>query len=246
MVILFEAAHTRLISIVSDVIPAGQAYRIAGEAEGVVWTVAEGVGIGTTVQAADPFAPFDVATVYTVTAGASADQDWLTRTMLGDSSSDTVMWSADGRAHFSILWEGDAASAWNPGASYGQPRGRRFPVQVLPMVPGGPSWAFECRVELDAVADARATLLRGRVWVAHSHERCTPGCPLPRAMLAGVDGNVSEGSWPDGRTFAVSLRQLDPGVTGVPVVTWGEAARAGIAWGPTTTFDVIRRAAGGD
>lgn len=244
MVIIFEAAHTGLPSLVTDVIGQGVPYEIVGEADGVSWTVAAGSGIGATVQVSDPAAPFDVPTTYTVESDVP-DVDWVERGFHGARATDTVLLSEDGRHSLTALFEGDAGMSWAPGSSFAQPLGSRFPVQHRPLSPGGPSWQFEGRVPLGEVWEARAALDRGRVWVAHSHARCVPDCPLPRVMLGGVDGSVSEGSFTDGRTYSLTLVQLDAGMSGVPIVTWGEAARAGITWAPATSFDTIRRSIAG-
>lgn len=243
--ILFTAAHTGLLSIVSDVIPAGIPYTVEGSAHGETWLVAEGVGSGATVQVSDPAAPFDGEITYTVTAG-SVDSVMTEREFEGELWHDTFICSADGRAGVSALWEGDAARSSSPGVSYAQPLNRRRPVQYRPLVPGGPSWAIDFRVALDDVETARRALDAGLVWVVHSRDRCEGGSTLPRVMLAGIDGEVAESrGGSEGRSYSLALRQLDHGVTGVPVVTWGEARAAGVVWGPDTTFASIRTTIGG-
>ena len=239
---IFVAAHTGLLSLVSDPISPGVPYRIVGSTAGSSWLVSEGTGIGASVRVSDPGAPFGAVT-YTVTAGATVDADWIEYAPSIPYDTDTVLFSEDGRSRIAALWEGNAARTRNAGASYQQPLNSRWPVQSRPLSPGGPSWAFQCRVPNADVPAARAVFDRGRVWVIHSLEACTADdCPLPPVMLAGVDGDEAEGSWTGGRTFGVSLRQLeaDRDATGVPVVTWGEARAAGIVWGPSTTFESIR------
>lgn len=242
--ILFQAAHTGLPSIVSEPVPAGVPYEVTATADGETWMVAAGVGIGASVQVSDPAAPFDVPTIYTVSAG-TVEVDWLEREFEGAYSSDTLILSRDGRARFDALFEGDAAMSWSPGLTFAQPLARRFPAYTQPLSPGGPSWVFEGRVPLADVRGARRALDEGVLWVVHSHKRCVDDCPLPRVMLAGVDGSVSEGSWTEGRTYSFTVRQLEHGATGVPVVTWGEAKAADVRWGPSTSFESIREAIAG-
>lgn len=237
---VFEATHTGLPSIVTDVIPVGVAYSLTGEAAGRSWVVAEGVGSGARVSVSDPAAPLDVPTVYTL--APSGVQAWLEHERVTGFGVDTVLCSEDGRLSVAATWEGDAAMSWSPGASYVQPIGRRAPAQFRPLVAGGSKWALSFRVKLAEVETARRVLESGRAWVLHSAARCDGGSTLPPVMLAGIDGDVSEGAWPLGRTYSASLRQLDHGVTGVPLITHGEAAAV---WSPQTTFARLRRAVGG-
>lgn len=238
---LIQTEHTRLVAVITDVIPVGVPYRITGAADGLSWTVAEGVGSGATVAVSDPATPFDVETTYTVSAGTIQTAQ-VTRVLEAHVTTDTLVISEDGRVAIQVAWTGEAGSSWASGVQFVQPLARRYAVPVVPLTPGAPSWAFEALVDSAMVATARRVFEAGLMWVVHSHAACSPHCTLPRTMLAGVDGSVTESSWAEGRTFAIALRQVEPGLTGVPVVTFGEAATV---WGPGTTFESIRQAIGG-
>lgn len=239
---VYVAKHTNLPSIVTDVVPAGSRYRVTGAGAGLEWLVDEGLGRGFQVAVSDPAAPVGVRVTYTVTVGATAVSGSVVRGLL-DPLADTVVTSVDGRSAFESLWEGDAKSSLDPRASYGFPTATRFPHQVLQLAPAAPAWAFESHVEAVKVPAARRVFEAGRAWVVHSHARCTPECTLPEMMRAGVSGKVDEGSWPLGRTFSTAFQELEPVPSGVPVVTWGEAA--GAVWGPSTSFESIRLAVSG-
>lgn len=240
----FVASHTGLPSVVTDPIGKGIRYSIRGEAWGVSWLVDEGVGVGAAVAVSDPAAPFGAVT-YSVSVGGVVVSGVLDRPHGKSWGVDTLFTSMDGRASVHATWEGDAPLSWSPGASYAQPQNRRRPFQFLPLQPAGHRWGLEFRVDLGMVATAQRVLERGLFWVTHVPEACDGGSTIPRVMLAGVDGDVSEGRWPEGRTYSLSLVELDAGASGVPVVTWGEASRAGIVWGPATTFASIRESIGG-
>lgn len=236
----FQAAHTGLPSLVTDPIPAGDAYEITGSADGQVWTVAAGVGMGTSVAVSDPAAPLDVATVYALAAPGRAASVEYTRTIEAPYGVDLLITDEHGRHRVPILWEGDAASVIDPRAAYAHPLAHRWPQQTRQLVPAAPTWALECEPEAPDVPAARAAFASGLLWLVHSHARCTGPCTLPRAMRCGVIGTVAETSWTEGRSYKARLQQLETGVTGTPVVTWGEARRAGIVWGPGTSFAGIR------
>lgn len=239
---LFEATHTRLVSIVTAVIPVGVAFRVVGAADGVEWTVDEGIGSGAVVTVSDPAAPLEGAVSYRVETSTGVESASLTRVFPAPWGVDTVLMAVDGRSRVEATWEGDAGMSWSPGLRFAQPIGHRWPVATSPLAPGGRAWDLEFRVDLDQVRVAQRVLDRGLVWVAHAASHCDGGSTIPPVMLAGVDGDVQEGRWPLGRTYQVTLRELDPEKSGVPVVMFGEAATV---WGPGTTFQSIRAHVGG-
>lgn len=252
---LYQARHTGLPSIVTDPIPAGTPYLIIGEYdvdERQTWTVARGVGTGVEIAVSDPLAPAGVLTTYRlVVGGVETWADWIIREFLprGLSCDDTVLTSANGRFSVVTTWEDDTPRTWSPGAAYHQPLNQRYPVQYRPLSPGGPSWGLTFRVLFSEITAAREVLDGALVWVTHTLGPDESN--VPRAMLCGVDGSISEKRWgtapKGGVVFSLDLVQLVPrdprgreGTTGVPIVTWGEAARADIVWGPSTTFRSIR------
>ena len=238
---LFEALHTGLPSIVTDPIPYRARYLITGAHGGRSWTVDEGVGIGAPVAVSDPACPFGTVT-YTVTVNGASVAGTLTRRLDTPLGVDALFTSEDGRSSVAATWEGDAASGWDPGSAFAQPLGSRRPVQTRPLVPGGPSWDVMFRVDLADVEEARRVLDSGRLWIVHDAAHTDGGSPMPDVMLAAVDGRISEGRWPEGRTYSLTVRELDLGVTGVAVVTFGEAKTV---WSVNTTFDSIRETTGG-
>lgn len=237
--ITFQALHTQLASVVTDVVPDGVAFSVSAESAGVEWLVAEGVGVGAVVAVSDPAAPVDQPVTYTTRIGSVVKSRPGLRAHRDDYQIDTVLTSEDGRVSVPVLWEGSAAMTVDPRASYAFPLASRFAVQHRPVAPSAPSWAFEFRVDLDQVADTRLILESGRFWALHVHERCAVGCSIPRAMLVGIDGAISEASWTDGRTYSVKLQQLEVSNTGLPVTAWGDRGKR--VWSSTTTFAGMRQ-----
>ncbi|PPF39979.1 hypothetical protein [Pseudoclavibacter sp. AY1H1] len=237
--ITFQARHTQLATVVTDVVPSGVAYSVTAESGGVDWLVAEGVGIGAAVAVSDPAAPVDEPVTYTTRVGSTVKSRPGVRAHRDDDTIDTILTSEDGRISVPVLWEGDAAVTIDPRATYAYPLASRFAVQHRALSSTAPAWSFEFRVDIDQVADARRLLETGRFWVLHIPERCDGGSTIPRVMLAGVDGTISESRWPLGRTYSVKLQQLQAQQTGLPVTAWGDPVRR--VWSATTTFAGMRR-----
>lgn len=239
------AKHTGLPSFRLPSV-AGRQVRVMAADATRTWTAVAGVGTGSDMLASDPLAMPGVPVTYLLPDGRKVE---VTRPVPGGGSEwwRGMVSRLDGRTVPGLSWDADGDGRdWSSAVSRFSASVARWPLEE-PAVTGGGTfvlWEPEREREVWDLLKAAGPLvvMTGAPAVAVPARVVTVDS-VGRKRISG--GGVLEWSvkWTEVPLTSPMLTRPD-GVTGAPVVTWGEWDAADHAWLNRTYLDVCRLVAG--
>lgn len=243
------AAHHGLPAISLPTAP-GHPYHLTAHTTHHTWTVATGIGTGHLLQICDPAAPPSIPTTYHLNG---APIGAVTRRSAGPR----YLTDTHGRAPARFLWQGPDQLDHAPRVALFQPIAATTPTARYALTPGPTTGKLTARTT-GPDTHAMRTLAGATGYRDHRrpsiliYDPTTDTIPAPSTApvryihITSIAEQTTRRADTSERTWEIVYTITPhPTQTAAPLLTWGEAEKAGITWGhPGTIATITHHTAG--